>query len=154
MYTIENVFKFLHVLSVVVWLGGVLTVNVLQVFVSRGGDRAGQASLLRLSDLYGRAVIGPAAGLTLITGFVRVAQIDVSLGTFWVVWGLVAVAASIALGASVIRVTLARLRRLVEDATLDDALWPALRRRLATLYGVNLLVLLSALWAMEFKPAL
>jgi putative copper export protein len=153
-YTIENLFKFLHVLSVVVWLGGVLTVNVLQVLVGRGRERSGQASLLRLSDLYGRAVIGPAAGLTLVTGFVRVVQIDVSLGTFWVVWGLVAIAASIALGVSLIRATVVRLGRLVEDAAFDDPLWPALRRRLATLYGINLLVLLSALWAMEFKPAL
>jgi uncharacterized membrane protein len=27
----ENLFKFLHILAVIVWVGGVLTVNVLQV---------------------------------------------------------------------------------------------------------------------------
>ena len=30
-FTMENLFKFLHILAVIVWVGGVLTVNVLQV---------------------------------------------------------------------------------------------------------------------------
>jgi len=150
----ENLFRFLHVLAVIVWVGGVLTVNIMQVLVGRGSDRAAQVSLLRLSDLYGRAVIAPAAGLTLLTGIVRVEQIDVGYGTLWVVWGIAAIVASIALGASLIRATNAKLLRLAADAALDDPRWPALLRRAATLYGINLLLLLSALWAMEFKPTL
>ena len=146
----ENLFKFLHVLAVIVWIGGVLTVNVLQVLVARGHDRAAQASLLRLGDLHGRAVIGPAAALTLLTGVVRVEQIGVGYGTFWVAWGIAAIVASIALGATLIRANNAALGRLAAD----DPRWPSLLRRAATLYGVNLLLLLSALWAMEFKPTL
>jgi uncharacterized membrane protein len=146
----ENLFKFLHVLAVIVWIGGVLTVNVLQVLVSRGDDRAAQTSLLRLGDLYGRVVIAPAAALTLLTGVVRVEQIGVGYGTFWVAWGIVAIVASIVLGATLIRATNATLHRLAAD----DPRWPTLLRRVATLYGVNLLLLLSALWAMEFKPTL
>ena len=42
-----NLFRFLHVLAVIGWVGGVLTVNVLQLLVGRGSDRAAQASLLR-----------------------------------------------------------------------------------------------------------
>jgi uncharacterized membrane protein len=146
----ENLFKFLHVLAVIVWIGGVLTVNVLQVLVARGHDRAAQASLLRLGDLYGRAVIAPAAAVTLLTGVVRVEQIGVGYGTFWVAWGIAAIVASIALGATLIRANNAALGRLAAD----DPGWPSLLRRAATLYGVNLLLLLSALWAMEFKPTL
>jgi uncharacterized membrane protein len=146
----ENLFKFLHVLAVIVWVGGVFTVNVLQVLVGRGSDRAAQASLLRLSDLYGRAVIAPAAALTLLTGVVRVEQIGVGYGTFWFAWGIAAIVLSIALGATMIRATNAALRRLAAD----DPQWPTLLRRAAILYAVNLLLLLSALWAMEFKPTL
>jgi uncharacterized membrane protein len=146
----ENLFKFLHVLAVIVWVGGVLTVNVLQVLVGRGDDRAAQAALLRLGDLYGRAVIAPAAALTLLTGVVRVEQIGVGYGTFWVAWGIVAILASIALGATLIRANNAALRRLAAD----DPRWPTLLRRATTLYGINLVLLLSALWAMEFKPTI
>jgi uncharacterized membrane protein len=150
----ENFFKFLHVLAVIVWVGGVLTVNVLQVLTGKGHDRAAQASLLRLSELYGRAVIAPAAALTLLTGLVRVEQIDVGYGTFWVVGGIAAVIGSLAIGATLIRATNAELRRVAADAPADDPRWPTTQRRAVTLYGINLLLLLSAVWAMEFKPTL
>jgi uncharacterized membrane protein len=150
----QNLFKFLHVLFVIVWVGGVLTVNVMQVLTGRGQDRAAQESLLRLSDLYGRAVIAPAAALTLLTGLVRVEQINVGYGTLWVVWGFAAVVLSIAIGATLIRTTNADLRRLAAAAAPGDPRWAALQRRAAILYGINLLLLLSAVWAMEFKPTL
>ena len=154
MYTMDNLFKFLHILAVIVWVGGVLTVNVLQVLTGRGHDRAAQGSLLRLSDLYGRAVIAPAAALTLLTGLVRVEQIDVGYRTLWVAWGIAVIVLSLAIGATLIRATNAELRRLATDAPADNPRWPTLQRRAATLYGINLLLLLSAVWAMEFKPSL
>jgi hypothetical protein len=109
---------------------------------------------LRLSDLYGRAVIAPAAALTLLTGLVRVEQIDVGYGTFWVAWGITAIVLSLALGATLIRVTNAELRRIAADAPADDQHWPTLQRRATILFAINLLLLLSAVWAMEFKPTL
>jgi uncharacterized membrane protein len=154
MYTMDNLFKFLHILAVIVWVGGVLTVNVLQVLTGRGHDRAAQGSLLRLSDLYGRAVIAPAAALTLLTGLVRVEQINVGYRTLWVAWGIAVIVLSLAIGATLIRATNAELRRLATDAPADNPRWPTLQRRAATLYGINLLLLLSAVWAMEFKPSL
>ena len=150
----ENLFKFLHILAVIIWVGGVLTVNVLQVLTGRGHERAGQGSLLGLSDLYGRAIIAPAAALTLLTGLVRVEQINVGYGTFWVAWGIAAVVLSLAIGATLIRATNAELRRVAADAPANDPRWPRLQRRAATLYAINLLLLLSAVWAMEFKPTL
>jgi uncharacterized membrane protein len=153
-YTIENLFHFLHVLAVIVWVGGVLTVNVLQVALGRGQDLAAQGPLLRLSDLYGRAVIAPAAAVALITGLVLVGQEDLTLGTLWVAWGLVGLFLSLALGATLIRVTNAELRRLTAAAALDDPRRLPLQRRAATLYGINLLLLLSVAWAMVFKPTL
>jgi putative copper export protein len=53
MYTIENLFHFLHQLAAIVWLGGVLAVNVFQLRVGRHRDRAAQLSLLRLANFYG-----------------------------------------------------------------------------------------------------
>jgi hypothetical protein len=83
---------------------------------------------------------------------VRVEQINVGYGTFWVAWGIAAVVLSLAIGATLIRVTNGELRRVAADAPADDPRWPRLQRRAATLYAINLL--LSAVWAMEFKPTL
>lgn len=155
MYTVENLLHFLHQLAAIVWLGGVLAANVLQVRIGRGRDQAVQASLLRQSDFYGRAVIAPATVVVLLTGLLLVAQMDdASWSDFWVAWGLAGIAVSLALGGTLIRATNAELRRLAEGPTLDDPRWSALQRRAATLYGINLVLLLSVVWAMVFKPTL
>ena len=155
MYTVENLLHFLHQLAAIVWLGGVLAANVLQVRIGRGRDQAVQASLLRQSDFYGRAVIAPAAVVVLLTGLLLVAQMDdASWSDFWVAWGLAGIAVSLALGGTLIRATNAELRRLADGPTLDDPRWSALQRRAATLYGINLVLLLSVVWAMVFKPTL
>lgn len=148
----ENLLHFLHVLAVIVWVGGVLSLNVLAVRVGIGPDRAVQASLLRMSDFYGRAVIAPAGALTLITGLLLVGQLDLALSTLWVAWGMIGLVLSVALGATLIRATNGQLRRLTESPSTDDPSRLSRQRRAAILYGLNLLLLLSVLWAMVFKP--
>jgi uncharacterized membrane protein len=153
-FSAENLFRFLHVVAVIVWVGGVATVNLFQILVGRRQDRANQAAVMRLSDRYGRVVIAPAAGITVIAGLVTAAQIGIPLDTLWVAWGITGVVLSIALGATLIRATVARLNRLAADGAPDDGRWLALRRRLTALYSLNLLLLLSVVWAMESKPTL
>jgi uncharacterized membrane protein len=153
-FTFEESLHFLHVLSVIVWVGGVLTLNVLAVRVGRGDDRSAQSEVLRLSDRYGRAVLAPAGILTLITGLLLVNEHDVSFGTLWVAWGLVGLFASVILGATLIRATQADLRRLTERPTGDETLRLSRQRRAAILYALNVLILLSIVWAMVFKPTI
>jgi uncharacterized membrane protein len=150
--TFESLLHFLHILSVVVWVGGVLALNVLAVRVGRGPDRSVQAALLALSDTYGRAVIAPAGVLTLITGLLLVGEEDLAFSTFWVAWGLVGLFVSVILGATLIRATQADLRRLTESPSPDDTRRLAGQRRAAVLYAINVLILLSIVWAMIFKP--
>jgi hypothetical protein len=61
-------------------------------------------------------------------------------------------------GATLIRVNNAELRRLTEQAGHHDRRYDGQlgvrQRRAAVLYGVNLAVLLSVVWAMVFKPTL
>jgi hypothetical protein len=120
---------------------------------ARGPAASGQ--LLRLTDLYGRAVIAPMAIVNLITGIVLVLQMDdVDWSDLWVWWGIAGITFSLVLGATLIRVTNAELRRLTADGAVDDPRWHDRQRRIAVLYTANLLVLLSAVWAMVFKPTL
>jgi uncharacterized membrane protein len=153
-FTWEALLHFLHVLSVIVWFGGVLTLNVLAVRVGRGPDRSVQAVVLHLGDLYGRAVIAPAGVLTLITGILLVNEHDLAFSTLWVAWGLIGLFVSVILGATLIRATQVDLRRLTEGAGTDESRRLASQRRAAVLYSINVLILLSIVWAMVFKPTL
>jgi putative copper export protein len=154
MYTIENLFHFLHQLAAIIWLGGVLAVNVFQLRLGKHRDRAAQLSLLRLANFYGQAVIAPAAAVVLVTGLILVPQTHVSWSAPWILWGIAGILASLVLGATLIRATNAELIHLAADPAPGDTRWHTLNKRAARLYGINLIMLLSVVWAMVFQPAL
>jgi hypothetical protein len=108
----------------------------------------------RGSDLYGRAVIAPAAAVTLISGLVLVAETDVAWSTLWAAWSLVGLVLSLALGADADPRDQRRATAARRHPTHDTAWRLVQERRAATLSAINLLLLLSLLWAMIFKPSL
>ncbi len=64
MFTLFALFKFLHIASVVVWLGGVCTLTVLNLRLTREQDGNVLSALLQQSNFFGKAIIGPASALT------------------------------------------------------------------------------------------
>jgi hypothetical protein len=107
-----------------------------------------------LGGFYGGAVLGPAAALTLIAGIVTAASAGFDMSALWIIWGFAGILASMALGATLIRRTMRRIGAMAETAAPGEARLLALQRRLAVLNGVNLLLLLSVVWAMIAKPVL
>jgi hypothetical protein len=98
-------------------------------------------------------VIGPASGLTLSAGIVMIAVSGLGF-PFWVIWGFAAIIISVALGAALISRANEKVRSVIATTEPGDPRLRAAQRRLATLNMINVLVLLSAVWAMVFKPSL
>jgi uncharacterized membrane protein len=151
-----NLLKFLHVASVIVWLGSVTTLTMLNArLVRESAAGAGQAMLARQSAFLGRAVVGPAAGLTLVAGVAAAVVGGLDMGALWLTWGFLGLIISMALGMTAIRRTTASLETaLVGNPGAVPAEVTTLRGRLTTLNLINLLVLVSVVAAMVFKPAL
>jgi uncharacterized membrane protein len=151
--TVYNLFKFLHIIGAIVWVGGVISVGILDALVAREKNQAALAALARQSRFHGMVVVGPAAGLTLIAGIVMIAVSGLGV-PLWVIWGFAAIIVSMALGATLIRRAGDELSALAATAEPGDPRQIALQQRLATLNIINVLLLLSAVWAMVFKPTL
>ena len=66
MSVVYTLFKFLHIVGVIGWIGGVVTFTMLSARVARERDQAVLAAITRLMRINGMAVIGPSSGLTLI----------------------------------------------------------------------------------------
>lgn len=145
--------KFLHVVGVAVWVGGVVTLGVLNARVARVDDAAVVTELGRLSGWLGQRLLGPAAGVTLLAGLVTAGAAGISMTTPWIVWGFAAIVVTVALGSTVIRRANERLAELLPSTGFEDPRVQRLRRRLARAGAVNLLILLSAIWAMVAKPS-
>lgn len=153
MTTLYTLFKFIHVVAAMVWLGGLVAVGVLNARIAREGNSAVMAALVRQSDAFGKSFIGPSMGVALVAGIVM--MIVARLGfPFWIIWGIVAMVASGAIGGGAIRGTAARLGAVMATAARDDQQVVALQRRIALLNSLNILVLLSAVWMMVFRPTL
>lgn len=154
MYTLYTLAKFLHIAAVIIWIGGLATLSFLNLRLTRTRNLTLLAALSREGSFYGRAVIAPAAILTLLAGIVTAARMGVGFSTLWITWGFVTIFLSLALGASFIRVTYAKLEELAGTPNPDAARVLTLQGRLGVLNGVNLFLLLSAVWTMVFKPTL
>jgi len=154
MYTTYNLFKFLHVVSVILWIGGLVAVSVLNARLARTADRTVLAAMARQSRFFGTLVVAPAAGVTLITGIVMMAVSGMTSPPLWMIWGFAAILLSVVFGATFLRRAGTELSERVATTERDDPHLLSLQRRLATLNTMNLLLLLSAVWAMVFKPTL
>ena len=151
---VYNLFKFLHVVAVIVWVGGLVAISVINARLAREHDPAQMAPLTRASGFFGGVIVAPAAALTLIAGLVMVANARMSFATLWIAWGLGGLLVSLLLGATLIRRAGTELSAAIQGADSDPSRTEALQRRLRTLSLLNLLILFSAVGAMVFKPTL
>jgi uncharacterized membrane protein len=153
-FTVYSLFKFLHIVAVILWVGGVFTVGILNARIARTGERSAMAALGQQSAAFGRTLIGPAAGTALVSGLVMIVDGGIEFTTLWVLWGLIALVLSMFLGSGPIRRAGEELAHRSSNPESDGARVAALRNRLRSLNAVNLVIIFSAVWAMVFKPTL
>ena len=146
--------KFVHVAAVIIWIGGTGALGIVTARLANERDRAAVGTLVAHAAFYGRVIIAPAAVVTLLAGMAAAMRVGISLGTPWITWGFVAILLSLLLGAFPLRLTNATLGRLAVAAVPEAGRLSAARRQLVILTLVNLLLLLSAVWAMVAKPVL
>jgi uncharacterized membrane protein len=149
-----NLFKFLHIVSTMVWIGGVFTLIFINARLASSREGAVMRAMGQQSAVFGQVVLGPAAGLTLIAGIVTAILGGIRFDTLWILWGFAGVLGSALVGGVLIRRTAEELNRRAAGGSPDPSGLRALQSRLATLNLVNLLLLLSTVAAMVFKPTL
>lgn len=153
MFTLYNLFKFLHVGAAIVWVGGVVVLTVVNARLVGERDGAARELVSRQSEFVGRTVLGPSALVTLLAGFALMGLLG---GGFrlWTVWGLVGVFGSMALGAIFVGRASREFADLSTAADPDPVRLVTVHRRIVVLSVINVGLLLSTVWAMIFKPTL
>jgi uncharacterized membrane protein len=146
--------KFFHVAAVIVWIGGVVALAILNARLAQAGDPAIQAAMGQQSEQFGRTVIGPAMVVALLAGLWMVGQFGIGFTTLWIVWGLVAIVIFILIGVVATGRAAAELGSVARSSGPNDPRVAELQGRLRTLGVLNILVLVSAVWAMVYKPTL
>ena len=147
-----TILKFLHVLSVIVWIGGLTGLAVVTWRVARERNRVLLAGILRQMVSYGQTVVGPAAGVVLLSGLAMVGIAHLGFGTFWVWFGYGGVLVHGLLGGFLIRKRASAVMQLASATGGDDAELAAAARRLWTMQVVYLILFAVVIAAMVLKP--
>ncbi len=141
----ENL-TLIHSLAAYVWLGALFGTLVFTTLGSRHGPEGlvhGARAMVRFFTLVGL----PAAIILLIAGFWMMGQVGGNYGSTWITIGFVAWLVA-ALGGSAIMHPAAR--RMRNATSIDEAMRMA--RRIALAGGLQIIVLVIAIWAMTAQP--
>jgi uncharacterized membrane protein len=145
--------KFIHIASMAFWIGGVFTMLILNRILTAAGDRTTLQGLGRLGGAVSMRVFMPAMLVTVITGIGMVQVGELSFGTTWVAWGIVGVVVSFVLGGVLTGGTARKLGQQIASGQVTPEQIAATQRRILTYAVLNLVLLLSIIWAMVAKPA-
>jgi uncharacterized membrane protein len=146
--------KLLHVLSVVVWVGGVAGLSVVTWRLRSERNREILAALLRQTSTVGQFIAGPASFVVLITGPMMVGMAHIGFATFWVLWGFAGLTAHFWIGATALRRRTSALLKLATAGSGDDTAIDVAARRLWSAQLIYLGIMAAVVAAMVLKPTL
>jgi uncharacterized membrane protein len=146
------VFKSIHVLAAVLWLGGGAMITVLAWQAQRTKDNAQLLQIGKQAEWLSMRVFVPASLLVVVMGIVLMHKGNFGYSNFWVLFGLIAWGVSFLVGAGFLGPEAGRLAKLIEAKGPED---PDVLQRLNRIISVAradvVLVLLIAI-DMVAKP--
>jgi uncharacterized membrane protein len=146
-----NWLKFLHVVSVIIWVGGMLVMILLNRRLARNTDQPFMRTFNQQTGALSMVLFGPAALVAVITGIGMVQVGQIGFFHIWIMWGIVGSLASFVVGGALTGGTARKLGREMAQGEVDPARIASVQRRIITFAMLNVLLLLSIVWVMVFK---
>jgi uncharacterized membrane protein len=144
---------FLHVLAAMVWLGGLLALNVFGTRALRDGDGQAIARFVASLRAVGPFLLAPASAIVVIAGvWMTIDSPAWEAGQFWIWFAIALVGAAVVIGGAF----LARSALGAERALAAGDRETAMRHLRRWSWGIRLIVVLLAVatWDMVFKPGI
>jgi uncharacterized membrane protein len=141
--------KVVHVISVIVWLGGMVMIAGLVTLYIRDANamRVLGGAMVRV----GHVLFMPASILTLVSGITLMFMLG-GHPPFWMIWGLVAGPGGSIIGTVVTRKAGMQLGQLMAKPGVTEAELEPWRARMKTSIYANVLLTMSAVVMMVLKP--
>jgi uncharacterized membrane protein len=95
-------FLTVHILAVVVWIGGGLMLTVFGLLAERARDGAQLAQIGKMAAFAGERIFSPAAIVVLVMGIAMGINADWDFGQFWLIFGLLGFLATFVTGIAVL----------------------------------------------------
>jgi uncharacterized membrane protein len=144
-------FKLLHVLSAVVWVGGGLCLMVLGVFANSRNDDAEVLRVVQSVAFMGNRWFMPASLLTVIFGAIAT-YLGPGFGELWILLGLAGFAAAFVTGTFVFKPQSEKLVAQVAEGQTSEAM--AIARGLLNVAKFDYVVMFLVIADMVLKPTI
>jgi uncharacterized membrane protein len=145
-------FKTVHVLFVVIWVGGGMAITILGLKAERASDGAEVTGLARQAAFLGERVFAPSGLVVVATGIGMVSNASLGYDHFWIGFGLLGFLSTFVIGVAVLSPKAKKLAALVESKGPND---PETRAAVGTILLIaraDMAVLLLVIIDMVAKP--
>jgi uncharacterized membrane protein len=147
-----SIFRVVHVVLAVFWVGGGLTLTILGLRAERLNDPSEITTLARQASFVGEKLFAPAGLLVFLMGIAMVVNGDLGWNHFWVIAGLVGYAATFATGLGVLTPLTKKIDALMTEKGPDAPETQAAIRRVLLVVRFDVAVLLLVVADMTVKP--
>jgi len=145
-------FKSLHVVAAAVWFGGALMIQAFALRIIRTNDARRMADFAKDSEVVGMRVFIPATWVLLLAAIGLMVNASLTWGQNWIVFGLIAWAASFAVGAGFLGPEGGRIAKIIEREGPESPAAQARIQRILLISRCELVVLLAVIVNMVVKP--
>ena len=147
-----SLFKLVHVVTAVFWVGGGLLLTALAVRAQRTDDPEELATVARQATFVGEKLFAPAGGIVLAMGIAMVVNFHWGFGTTWVTIALVGWAISFVTGIAVLSPRAKRLTELFDTVGAAAPETQKAVREILLIARVDVAVLVLVVADMALKP--
>jgi uncharacterized membrane protein len=145
-------FKLVHVVGAVAWVGGGLTLTILAARAERSSNPIEMATIARQAAFVGERVFAPIGLIVFLAGIAMVINLHWGWGTTWIVIGLVGYVLTFLTGLLVLGPQAKRVGQLIETKGAEAAETQAAIQRILLIARVDMGVLLLVVADMILKP--
>ncbi len=147
-----EILLFVHITSVVVWVGGSIALQVVGGRFAAAKDPVASAAYGQHTADVGTKIFMPASILVLASGIWMVADAGIPWEEPFVVYGIVAIVVTTVVGAAFLGPQAAKLATLVQEKGPAAPEVDAATKKFLTVARIDTVILLSAIFMMAVKP--
>jgi uncharacterized membrane protein len=147
-----QVFKTLHVLAIVIWVGGDVTLTTLGIVFERRGDGPTLAAIGKVGTWIGTRVYTPALFLAFAFGVVLIQKGHWGWSTFWIDFALAGWAVAGSVGVGFVGPELGRIDKAAQEFGPDSEEVQRRVKRLFFIFRFDTALLILIVLDMTAKP--
>lgn len=149
-----ELFKTIHVIAAVMWVGGVILSQVYAAVAFGSGEKTRVLGFIRIQAWLGKRYFAPASVVLILAGIAMVIESGWEFADIWIVMGITLWVASVIIGAGFLTPRSEKLTVELEQKGLDDPGVQGLADQLALLSRADLVILLLVVIVMVVKPGI